>query len=523
MANEFVARNGIISLGGIKFPYTGVSSTYTINTDNYFVDCTSGTFTVTLPTAVGIAGQTFIIKNSGSGTITIETTGGQTIDGTTTRTLSQNGSITVQSGGANWFIGSTAGTSGSSGTSGASGSSGTSGTNGTSGLDGATGTSGTSGSSGRSGNSGTSGFQGDKGGLQYTYEGGFTFPNSGGFTYQNSEGDFFQIRISPTDNDGNSLFNYFTSVSGSRPSKVYIASNNNNTATLDIWNISTISYVNPSPPSSPYFSLGGSLVGNATTMVSVPVNCAITIIFDGINGTNGTSGSSGRSGTNGTSGAAGGTSGTNGTTGTSGTSGVSGLNGTNGSSGSSGITPPIKTINGQSLVGSGNVTIATPRSRIVSQGFGFTYPVYVNQINFGSIALSTLIDIDIQCTTVALTSGVSIKLYASTSLSSIVGAIQLATYSVPTGSGAPQSGRFIRRLRGWQYSYESEGEIYGGAYIETLNPNLSSLNDFTPAGYLNYQPIGDASSGTYYTYLIAKIITPGYGTDFASWVVEYGD
>jgi hypothetical protein len=290
MANEFVARRGITSLGGITLPYTGVSSTYTINTNNYFINCTSGTFTVTLPTAVGITGQTFIIKNSGAGTITVATTGGQSIDGTTTKTLTQYGSITVQSNGSNWSAGAS-----------------------------------------------------------------------------------------------------------------------------------------------------------------------------------------------------------------------------------------IKTINNQSLVGTGNVTIATPRSRIVGQAGGFQSPIYTYQINFGAIAFSTVIDIDIQCTTYSNVSGVSIKLYASTDESDTNGAIQLATYSVPTGGGAPQSGRFIRRFRGWNYTYDSEGETFGGNYIETLDPNLSSLNDFSPSGYLSYQIIGLANTGTNYNYLIAKIINPGFGANFASWVVEYGD
>ncbi len=97
MANEFIVRNGIKSLGGVTFPYTAVTSTYTINTENYFVDCTSGTFTVTLPTSSGKTGQIFVIKNSGSGTITLATTGGQTIDGSSTKTLPQYASVTVQS------------------------------------------------------------------------------------------------------------------------------------------------------------------------------------------------------------------------------------------------------------------------------------------------------------------------------------------------------------------------------------------------------------------------------------------
>ena len=63
MANEFVTRRGLISLGGVTFPYAAVTGTYTIGSDDYLVDCTSGTFTVTLPTAVGIAGKIYVIKN----------------------------------------------------------------------------------------------------------------------------------------------------------------------------------------------------------------------------------------------------------------------------------------------------------------------------------------------------------------------------------------------------------------------------------------------------------------------------
>jgi len=87
MANEFLARKGFISLGGITFPYVEVTSTYTVTSDDYAVEATSGTFTINLPTAVGIKGKIYQIKNSGSGVITVDANGGQTIDGQTTQTL----------------------------------------------------------------------------------------------------------------------------------------------------------------------------------------------------------------------------------------------------------------------------------------------------------------------------------------------------------------------------------------------------------------------------------------------------
>lgn len=84
--------------------YTAKTSAYTITVDDHTINCTSGTFTVTLPTAVGITGQIFIIKNSGAGVITVDGFSTQTIDGSATYTLStQYKYVTVQSNGANWL------------------------------------------------------------------------------------------------------------------------------------------------------------------------------------------------------------------------------------------------------------------------------------------------------------------------------------------------------------------------------------------------------------------------------------
>jgi hypothetical protein len=73
-------------------------------TDNTIT--TTGTGTLTLPTAVGITGKRYTIKKTDAGTTTtIATTGGQTIDGAATQALSaQWASLTVVSTGANWVI-----------------------------------------------------------------------------------------------------------------------------------------------------------------------------------------------------------------------------------------------------------------------------------------------------------------------------------------------------------------------------------------------------------------------------------
>lgn len=86
-------------------PLTNQTGAYTIDNTDCVVNCTANTFTVTLPTAVGIAGQYFIIKNSGTGVITVDGDGSETIDGLANKILSvQYQSITVLSDGTNWNI-----------------------------------------------------------------------------------------------------------------------------------------------------------------------------------------------------------------------------------------------------------------------------------------------------------------------------------------------------------------------------------------------------------------------------------
>lgn len=86
-------------------PFTNRTSTYTVDNEDCVVNCTSGTFTVTLPTAVGLEGQYFIVKNSGTGVITIDGDGSETIDGQSNKILAvQYESMTMISDGANWKV-----------------------------------------------------------------------------------------------------------------------------------------------------------------------------------------------------------------------------------------------------------------------------------------------------------------------------------------------------------------------------------------------------------------------------------
>lgn len=84
--------------------YAEKTTTYPVTSADGTINCTSGTFTVTLPTAIGCQGQVFNIKNSGTGVITVATTSVQNIDDVTTLTLQQWENLTIQSTGSNWII-----------------------------------------------------------------------------------------------------------------------------------------------------------------------------------------------------------------------------------------------------------------------------------------------------------------------------------------------------------------------------------------------------------------------------------
>jgi len=79
-----------------------VSSTDNVKPDDNLIVC-NGTFTITLPTAVGFTGE-YIIKNTGTGTITVDTTSSQTIDGDLTMTIVEEDSMVVRSNGTDWLI-----------------------------------------------------------------------------------------------------------------------------------------------------------------------------------------------------------------------------------------------------------------------------------------------------------------------------------------------------------------------------------------------------------------------------------
>lgn len=86
------------------FSYRGISALRTLDGSDELVNITTGTFTVTLPTAVGYT-KKYIIKNSGTGIVTLATTSSQTIDGFASGiwTLNPLDQMELRSDTANWI------------------------------------------------------------------------------------------------------------------------------------------------------------------------------------------------------------------------------------------------------------------------------------------------------------------------------------------------------------------------------------------------------------------------------------
>ena len=87
-----------------------VAGTYSIlQTDELIIgDTTGGAFTITMPTAVGIKGRKIAVKklSGAANQLTIDTTGGETIDGNLIVNLTGSGGpfVPMTSDGSNWII-----------------------------------------------------------------------------------------------------------------------------------------------------------------------------------------------------------------------------------------------------------------------------------------------------------------------------------------------------------------------------------------------------------------------------------
>lgn len=99
------ASEGTFAMSGdpLRVPYNAQGSSYAAS-DNDCVISATGTVTVTLPTAVGVSGRMYWVKNSGTGTITVDGNGSETIDGAATQAVAAGDCIQVCSDGLNWII-----------------------------------------------------------------------------------------------------------------------------------------------------------------------------------------------------------------------------------------------------------------------------------------------------------------------------------------------------------------------------------------------------------------------------------
>lgn len=80
------------------------TAAYTALVTDDLIKATSGTWTLTLYTAVGNDGKALAVVNLGAGTVTLDGNAAETINGGTTFDLRSNESCVIQSDGANWVI-----------------------------------------------------------------------------------------------------------------------------------------------------------------------------------------------------------------------------------------------------------------------------------------------------------------------------------------------------------------------------------------------------------------------------------
>ena len=102
---ELLTKDGnYYHAGSYTSTVTQKTATYTILDTDATIECTANTFTVTLPTAVGISGRKYNICNTGTGVITLAGDGSETIFGSNTQSINQWENIPVQSNGTNWLV-----------------------------------------------------------------------------------------------------------------------------------------------------------------------------------------------------------------------------------------------------------------------------------------------------------------------------------------------------------------------------------------------------------------------------------
>lgn len=100
----FVAATYVALGGKLKLAYVEKIAGYTLTATDYTVNFTANNCTALLPTAIGITGTIYEIKNSGNGTVIVDANASELIDDVLTISLSKGENLTVQSTGTKWII-----------------------------------------------------------------------------------------------------------------------------------------------------------------------------------------------------------------------------------------------------------------------------------------------------------------------------------------------------------------------------------------------------------------------------------
>ncbi len=85
------------------YSYNAVSVDYTGDSNDSVIDATVEDLTISLPTAVGIVGEFYIVKNSSTGVATLESLNPELIDGQSSLSIASQDSVTVLSTDSNWI------------------------------------------------------------------------------------------------------------------------------------------------------------------------------------------------------------------------------------------------------------------------------------------------------------------------------------------------------------------------------------------------------------------------------------
>lgn len=104
----FTGTSGISGYSGYGSDYisniTPISTTYNVLLTDKLIVATAGTFDVDLPAATG-SGRVLRIKNIGTGVVTVDPNGAETIDGEASQTLNQwEGIVIVDNDTGTWIV-----------------------------------------------------------------------------------------------------------------------------------------------------------------------------------------------------------------------------------------------------------------------------------------------------------------------------------------------------------------------------------------------------------------------------------